>query len=82
MAALVATRRNVPIRAFYQRLLAVGKPKKLALVACMRKLLASSAPLTPSRYASYCMSMQHPARFGFFFFTTPGGASPSGAGPR
>lgn len=39
MAALVATRRNVVIRRFYQRLLAVGKPKKLALVACMRKLL-------------------------------------------
>src|SRR5215208_423499 len=39
MAALVATKRNVVIRAFYQRLLASGKPKKLALVACMRKLL-------------------------------------------
>jgi transposase len=39
MAALVAARRNLVIRAFYQRLLAVGKPKKLALTACMRKLL-------------------------------------------
>jgi transposase len=39
MAALVATRRNVVIKAFYQRLVAAGKPKKLALVACMRKLL-------------------------------------------
>lgn len=39
MAALAATRRNVVIRAFYVRLLAAGKPKKLALVACMRKLL-------------------------------------------
>jgi transposase len=39
MGALVATRRNVVIRTFYQRLLAAGKPKKLALVACMRKLL-------------------------------------------
>ena len=39
MAALVATKRNPSIRAFYQRLLAGGKPKKLALVACMRKLL-------------------------------------------
>jgi transposase len=39
MAALVATRRNPVIRAFYARLLAAGKPKKLALVACMRKLL-------------------------------------------
>jgi transposase len=39
MATLVATKRNAIIRAFYQRLLAAGKPKKLALVACMRKLL-------------------------------------------
>jgi transposase len=39
MAALVATRRNPVIRAFYARLLAAGKPKKLALTACMRKLL-------------------------------------------
>jgi len=31
--------RNPIIRIFYQRLLAVGKPKKLTLVACMRKLL-------------------------------------------
>jgi transposase len=39
MGALVATRRNPVIAAFYQRLLAAGKPKQLALVACMRKLL-------------------------------------------
>ena len=39
MSALVATRWNPVIRAFYQRLLAAGKPKKVALVACMRKLL-------------------------------------------
>ena len=39
MAALVATRFNPEIRPFYQRLLAAGKPKKVALTACMRKLL-------------------------------------------
>lgn len=39
MAALVAARRNVVIKAFYQRLVTAGKPKKLALVACARKLL-------------------------------------------
>ena len=39
MAALVATRRNTVIKAFYERLLAVGKLKKVALTACMRKLL-------------------------------------------
>jgi transposase len=39
MSALVATQFNPLIRPFYQRLLATGKPKKLALTACMRKLL-------------------------------------------
>jgi transposase len=39
MGALVATRRNPVIRAFYLRLVAAGKPKKVALIACMRKLL-------------------------------------------
>ncbi len=39
MGALVASRWNPVIRNFYQRLLAAGKPKKVALTACMRKLL-------------------------------------------
>ena len=39
MGTLVATRYNPVIRVFYQRLLAAGKAKKVALVACMRKLL-------------------------------------------
>jgi transposase len=39
MGALVAARRNTVIRAFYLRLIAAGKPKKVALTACMRKLL-------------------------------------------
>ena len=39
MRALAASRHNPAIRDFYQRLLAAGKPKKVALVACMRKLL-------------------------------------------
>jgi transposase len=39
MSALVASRYNPVIRAFYQRLLAAGKVKKVALTACMRKLL-------------------------------------------
>jgi transposase len=39
MATLVATRFNPKIKAFYQRLLAQGKPKKVALTAAMRKLL-------------------------------------------
>ena len=39
MGALVGSRHNPVIRDFYQKLLAAGKPKKVALVACMRKLL-------------------------------------------
>jgi hypothetical protein len=39
MAALVATRHNPVIRTFYMRLCAAGKPKKVALTACMHKLL-------------------------------------------
>ena len=41
MAALVAAKHNPPIKAFYQRLLAAGKLPKVALVACMRKLLTT-----------------------------------------
>ncbi len=39
MATLAAMRFNAVIRTFYQRLLLNGKAKKLALTACMRKLL-------------------------------------------
>lgn len=39
MATLAATRFNPLIKTFYQRLLKAGKRKKVAIVACMRKLL-------------------------------------------
>jgi transposase len=39
MGALLATRHNPQIKEFYERLLGAGKPRKVALVACMRKLL-------------------------------------------
>jgi transposase len=39
MSTLAATRHNPVIREFYERLLAAGKAKKVALTACMRKLL-------------------------------------------
>ena len=38
-ATLVAVRHNVVLQASDERLLAAGKAKKVALVACMRKLL-------------------------------------------
>jgi transposase len=40
MGALGALRGVNPVRAFYQRLVARGKPKRLALVAAARKVLA------------------------------------------
>lgn len=39
MATLVATRHNETIKRFYTRLVSAGKPKKVALIASMRKLL-------------------------------------------
>jgi transposase len=39
MATLSAARCNPQIRPFYERLIAKGKPKKVALMACMHKLL-------------------------------------------
>ena len=39
MATLLAIRHNARIKAFYERLVAAGKPKKVALLAAMQKLL-------------------------------------------
>lgn len=39
MATLVGTKHNAVLRVFYQRLRAAGKPAKVALTACMRKML-------------------------------------------
>ncbi len=58
MGALVGVRRNSTIRTFYQRLRAAGKPAKVALTACMRKLLTIlnamvkyNSPWNPERTA-------------------------------
>jgi len=48
MAALVASKCNPVIRAFYQRLRAAGKPAKVALTTCMRKLLTILNPIARS----------------------------------
>ena len=41
MATLTAARHNPVIKTFYERLIAAGKLPKVALVACMRKLLTT-----------------------------------------
>ena len=59
MATLAATRHNPIIRDFYHKLCAAGKAKKVALVACMRKLLLilncmvrNSTPWDPNSYST------------------------------
>ena len=49
MATLVAVRHNPPLRAHYEHLLANGKLKKVALVACARKLLTCLNAMMKSR---------------------------------
>jgi transposase len=49
MAALVGSRHNPVLRACYQRLLSKGKARKLALVACMRKLLVMLSAMVKNR---------------------------------
>lgn len=49
MAALTATRHNPVIRSFYERLLDRGKPHKVALTACMRKLVVILNAMAKSR---------------------------------
>jgi transposase len=49
MPTLTAVRRNPWLRAHYERLIARGKPPKLALVACMRKLLTAVYSVAKNR---------------------------------
>ena len=58
MGALVATRHNPVIKDFYLRLSAAGKPKKLALTACMRKLLVILNSMLKHRSAWRDLSIQ------------------------
>jgi transposase len=51
MATLVSTRFNPVISSFYQRLLEKGKVKKIALVACMRRLLTIMNAILKSQKA-------------------------------
>lgn len=58
MATLVATRCNPVIRAHYERLLAAGKRKKVALVACMRKLLTILNAMVRKRQTWHNVALQ------------------------
>jgi transposase len=56
---LVATRFNPQITAFYQRLLAAGKIKKVALTACMHKLLTMLNAMLKHRKAWQAQEVQN-----------------------
>jgi len=58
MATLVATRHNPLIKRFYERLCAVGKAKKVALNACMRKLLTILNAMLRYRSCWHCQVAQ------------------------
>jgi len=58
-ATLVAVRHSPVLQAYYERLLAVGKRKKVALVAAMRKLI--TMPNAIARHGSQWDPTLHPA---------------------
>ena len=49
MATLAATRHNVVIRSYYQRLITSGKPRMVAVIACMRKILVTLNAMLKTR---------------------------------
>jgi transposase len=53
MSALVAIRYNPEIKAFYTRLRAAGKPAKVALVACMHKLLLHLNTIAKNHFLAF-----------------------------
>ena len=59
MGTRVATRFNPRIKAFYQRLLAAGKLKKVALTACMHKLLTMLNAMLKHRKAWQAQEVQN-----------------------
>jgi transposase len=69
MPTLVATKRNPWLRAYYERLVARGKPRKLAVVAAMRKLLIAVHSVAKHRRPFVPRVDQAPA---------PGAAAPEG----
>ena len=70
MATVVATRFEPLIRDFYQRLLSKGKPYKVAVTACMRKLLTVLKPVCvitlPGTVSPKTVSKRLDLSFGIF----------------
>lgn len=64
MSALVGTRHNPVIKEFYTRLVAAGKPKKVALTACIRKLLTILNAMLKNNEAWDPLYHQHASKSG------------------
>ena len=69
MAALTASRCNPVIRAFYQRLRSAGKPAKVALVACMRKILVILNAMVKNNTSIWSFCLFRPREMVFFFIS-------------
>ncbi len=61
MAALVACRWNPTITSFYERLRAEGKRKKVAIIACMRKILIILNAMMKQEYAKETLRIANAA---------------------
>jgi transposase len=61
LAAFCGRRWNPQLQVFYERLIAAGKPKKVALIACARKLLTilNAMVRDKQRRAPPAPSVQH-----------------------
>jgi transposase len=61
MAALCGRRWNPALKVFYERLIAAGKPKKVAIIACARKLLTilNAMMRKHTRWRSRGVQLQH-----------------------
>jgi transposase len=61
LAALCGRRWNPQLKVFYERLIAAGKPKKVALIACARKLLTilNAMVRDNARWVASVPSVQH-----------------------
>lgn len=62
MGALVASKYNEPLKEFYDRLVAAGKPKKVALVAVMRKMIVILNAMVHNNQHYKIMSRVKPAQ--------------------
>jgi transposase len=60
MAALSASKYNPSIKAFYDHLVRMGKEKKVALTACMRKLLVILNAIVRNNQAFSLLPVNYP----------------------